>query len=43
MMVQQYEGRGRTAVLVPETSRGGWIYRLYMAWFARAGGGRNLI
>lgn len=35
MVVKQFKGRGRRAtVSVTDPSRpGGWLFRLYMAWF----------
>jgi hypothetical protein len=37
MLVQQYQGKGRTAFVIRETGRGGWFYRICMAWILRGG------
>ena len=37
-MVNDYKGRGRQAKVRVEKARGGWLYRLFMAWFRRGAG-----
>lgn len=36
MIVNEYRGGGRTARTARPKARGGWLYRLYMSWFAAA-------
>jgi len=38
MLVNDYKGRGRRATVRPDARRGGWLYRLFMAWFRRGSG-----
>ena len=33
MFVKQFKGRGRRATTRVDPRRGGWLFRLYMAWF----------
>ena len=33
VVVKQFKGRGRRAVTAVQPKRGGWLFRLYMAWF----------
>ena len=33
MLVKEFKGRGRRAVTTARTAPGGWLFRLYMAWF----------
>lgn len=33
VVVNQFKGRGRRAVTVAKLRSGGWLFRLYMAWF----------
>ena len=33
MVVKQFKGRGRHAVTSVKPRPGGWLFRLYMAWF----------
>ena len=35
MMVHRYKGRGRKAAGMAPRERGGWFYRLFMAWFGK--------
>jgi hypothetical protein len=37
LVVKQFNGRGRTAVARKARPRGGFLFRLYMRWFARGG------
>jgi hypothetical protein len=34
VVVKQFKGRGRRATLTDGSSLGGWLFRLYMAWFS---------
>lgn len=38
MLVNDYKGRGRRATVRSEHRQGGWLYRLFMAWFRRGAG-----
>jgi hypothetical protein len=33
VVVKQIKGRGRRAVTSVRPQQGGWLFRLYMAWF----------
>ena len=35
MVVNTFVGRGRRARAPKEPKRGGWLFRLFMAWFMR--------
>ena len=35
MVVKQCKGHGRHATTVGQKSMGNWLFRLFMAWFAR--------
>lgn len=35
MIVELLRGKGRRARPVKEDARGSWLFRLFMAWFAR--------
>ncbi|WGM32175.1 hypothetical protein [Brevundimonas sp. NIBR11] len=34
MVVKQFRGRGRRAVTATQSKPGGWLFRLFMAWFS---------
>jgi hypothetical protein len=35
LVVHRYKGRGRKATAEARRNRGGWLYRLFMAWFGK--------
>jgi hypothetical protein len=37
MVVKHYRGHGRKAATQDERPRGGWLFHLFMTWFARGG------
>jgi hypothetical protein len=40
VVVKHFKGRGRRAILFDKPSPGGWLFRLYMAWFSNGIGKR---